>query len=112
MADDPFIRRYEKLVRDKMPEIYASDGYLADIEVLDADGFREATAAKLYEELAEVVGAETRQDRVEELGDLLTVMEAYCDAHDINWWEVTAAAIMKIENRGAFKKRLFLLELG
>lgn len=45
--------RYDKLVRDRIPEIIAADGPTCDVEVFDVDAYLCALLDKLVEEAAE-----------------------------------------------------------
>jgi predicted house-cleaning noncanonical NTP pyrophosphatase (MazG superfamily) len=47
---------YNKLVRDRIPEIIGSRGDRAGHPVLDAAGYRDALLAKLVEEAREATG--------------------------------------------------------
>ena len=48
---------YNKLVRDRIPEIIGSRGDHAVIRVLDEAAYRDALLAKLVEEAQEAIGA-------------------------------------------------------
>lgn len=63
---------YEKLVRDKIPEIIEMSGKQCEIEILSDEKYLEMIDKKLDEELAEY-----HKDRnIEELADLLEVIYA------------------------------------
>ena len=63
---------YDKLIRDKIPEIIEQSGKKCIVEVMDNDTYIEYLDQKLNEELAEY-----HQDKsVEELADLLEVIYA------------------------------------
>ena len=64
--------KYDKLIRDKIPEIIEQSGKKCIIEVMDNDTYIEYLDQKLNEELAEY-----HQDKsVEELANLLEVIYA------------------------------------
>ena len=63
---------YNKLVRDKIPEIIRSDGKQCTTEILSDDEFLKMVDAKLDEELAEY----HKDKNIEELADLLEVVYA------------------------------------
>ena len=65
-------RRYEKLVRDRIPEIIAGNGQRCVCETLSDARYLEMLDAKLDEELAEYQESKS----LEELADLLEVIRA------------------------------------
>lgn len=95
---------YNKLIRDKIPEIITSSGKQCIIEVMDVDEYIEALDAKLNEELAEYQADKT----LEELADLLEVMYAVIKARGYSIEELENIRKEKAEKRGGFEKRLRL----
>ena len=98
---------YNKLVRDRIPEIIQADGGRAVTRVLDEDGYRLALLEKLTEEALEAREAATGQ-LAGELADVLAVLQAIADAHSLTWDEVAAMADRKRDERGGFAGRIFL----
>lgn len=98
------VKVYNKLVRDKIPEIIEQDGKKCTVHVLDDEEYIKALDAKLDEELAEYHKAQN----VEELADLLEVLYAAAEARGIAKDELEAVMVKKAENRGQFKEKLFL----
>ena len=97
-------RIYNKLVRDKVPDIIRAEGKEPKIRILSKEEYMEALLAKLAEELEEF-----RQDRsLEELADLQEVVLAMADALNVTYQQLAKAVSTKTLNRGAFKKRIFL----
>ena len=70
---------YNKLVRDRIPEIIESDGNICTTEILPDDRYLQMLDAKLNEELAEYQESKS----LEELADLLEVMRAV--VHGMVW---------------------------
>ena len=96
--------KYDKLIRDKIPEIIEQSGKKCIVEVMDNDTYIEYLDQKLNEELAEY-----QQDKsVEELADLLEVMYAVVVARGYSVEELERKRLDKAEKRGAFEKRLLL----
>ena len=96
--------KYDKLIRDKIPEIIEQSGKKCIIEVMDNDTYIEYLDQKLNEELAEY-----QQDKsVEELADLLEVIYAVAVARGYSVEELERKRLDKAEKRGAFEKRLLL----
>ena len=95
---------YDKLIRDKIPEIIEQSGKKCIVEVLDNDTYIEYLDQKLNEELAEY-----QQDKsIEELADLLEVMYAVVTARGYSIEELERIRLEKAEKRGAFEKKLLL----
>ena len=95
---------YNKLVRDRIPEIIAADGKLAKTRILNKEEYLAELIKKLGEEYEEF-----KQDQViDELADLQEVILALADALNFSPQELAKAVSMKTLKRGAFKKRIFL----
>ena len=95
---------YDKLIRDKIPEIIEQSGKKCIVEVMDNDTYIEYLDQKLNEELAEY-----QQDKsIEELADLLEVMYAVVAARGYSVEELERIRLEKAEKRGAFEKKLLL----
>lgn len=101
-------RTYEKLIRDRIPELMDADGVRYEVDVLDDHAFRAALLAKLEEEATEARAAEGRTERVKELADVLEVFEALLASEGIEWDDVRAVQRSRRETRGGFERRLWL----
>ena len=98
---------YNKLIRDRIPEIIAASGKTCVTEVLSDADYLRMVDAKLDEELAEY-----HQDRnLEELADLLEVIRAAAAARGYSAEELEQARAEKYEKRGGFEKKLLLKEV-
>lgn len=96
--------KYDKLIRDKIPEIIEQSGKNCIVEVMDNDTYLEYLDQKLNEELAEY-----QQDKsVEELADLLEVIYAAAVVRGYSVEDLERIRVEKSEKRGAFEKRLLL----
>lgn len=98
---------YNKLVRDKIPEIIESAGKTCKVEALSDEEYLKMVDAKLEEELAEY----HRDQNIEELADLMEVIYAAAEARGYSAEELEAVRVSKVENRGAFKKKILLKEI-
>ena len=95
---------YNKLVRNRIPDIMTKNGEQAHFSVLnDADYLREPDK-ELTEETAEY----QESKELEELADILEVVEAICAARGHSAEELRALREKKRAERGGFEKRLFL----
>ena len=70
------MKEYNKLVRDKIPEIIKDNGEEPIIRVLDDIEYKEELLKKLYEEYTEVIESKTKQETLEECSDVLEVLIA------------------------------------
>ncbi len=98
------IIKYNKLVRDKIPEIIENDNKTCSTRILDEAEYLQMIDAKLDEELAEY----HRDQNLEELADLLEVVYAAAKARGYSIEELESLRHEKAEKRGAFEQRIFL----
>lgn len=97
-----------KLVRDRIPEIIEKSGKTPRIEILDEERFLTSLLEKVVEEAEELRAAEPEQV-AEEISDVLEVLLAVAGFHRIEWTAIEEARVRKLELRGGFSKRIFLL---
>lgn len=98
---------YDKLVRDRIPEIIAASGKQCTTEILSEEQYLKKLDAKLDEELAEY-----HQDpNIEELADLLEVIRAAAIARGYSVDELERVRAEKAAKRGGFEKRILLREV-
>lgn len=96
---------HNKLVRDNIPEIIQRSGKKAHYRVLDNDkDFDKALKLKLIEEANELYIAETEEECVEELADIVTVLSCLL----ANRERTKAVARAKLYQKGGFFERYFL----
>ena len=98
---------YNKLVRDKIPEIIESNGEAPIAHILSDEEYKKELEKKLYEEYQEVLNA-TGKDRLEELADMLEIMKYLAQLENSTLDEVLVLAREKSLKRGAFDKKIFL----
>lgn len=96
---------YNKLVRDKIPEIIAANGEKAHTRVLEAAEFARCLEKKLDEEVAEY----RESHALEELADILEVLFALAEANGHSKAELLNACDAKREKRGGFSQGIFLI---
>lgn len=97
---------YNKLVRDRIPEIIEESGKRCKVRVLDDEEYLRMIDAKLDEELAEY----HKDQNIEELADLLEVIYAAVSARGYDAKQLEEVRAAKAEERGGFQKRLLLVE--
>lgn len=99
---------YNKLVRDRIPEIIRSHGDNCDMVVLGDDEYRLALRAKLCEEAQEVATA-SPEDLITELADVYEVLDALLLTHDLSIEQVQLVQEQRRRERGGFAQRTYLL---
>ena len=96
---------YNKLVRDKIPEIIAQQGESANIRVLSDKEYTAALEQKLDEETREF----HKERNLEELADILEVVYALADDLGCTKEDLLQVYNQKHEKRGGFQSRIFLI---
>ncbi len=98
---------YNKLVRDRIPEIIQSSGKKCSTEILSYEEYLKLVDAKLDEELAEY----HKDQNIEELADLLEVIHAATLARGHSLEELERVRAEKAAKRGGFANRILLKEV-
>ena len=98
---------YNKLVRDKIPEIIKSNGEEPVCKILTDEEYKSELEKKLFEEYNEVLEA-VGNNRVEELADMLEILNALAILEGATLEQVIEVAEKKAEKRGAFKEKIYL----
>ena len=98
---------YNKLVRDKIPEIIKQNWENPITSILDDIRYKEELEKKLYEEYKEVIES-SGSDRIEELADMLEIIKALAKLENKTLDDVIDVSNQKVKKRGAFKKKIFL----
>lgn len=99
--------KYDKLIRDRIPEIIEKSDKEAITDVLDDHTFKQYLDDKLSEELQEYLAS----DNVEELADLVEVVYAILKHKKVSLIEFEDIRMKKVLERGTFDKRLRLKEV-
>jgi len=98
---------YDKLIRDRVPEIIRRDGADPVTHVARDDEYHAKLREKLREEVAEFLESGT----VEELADILEVVYALALATGTASKTLDSLRARKTRARGAFDKRIILDEI-
>ena len=99
--------KYNKLVRDKIPEIIKNNGEEPIIRILSDCEYKSELEKKLYEEYNEVLNS-IGEDRIEELADMLEVIRALAKVEGFSLEKAIEIAEEKSEERGAFNDKIYL----
>ena len=95
---------YNKLVRDKIPQIIEAENRSCKIKVMQDDEYLQSLNSKLKEELNEYL----QSGEVEELADLEEVIRAILDFKNISIEEFEKIRTQKVIEQGAFKQKILL----
>ncbi|QUH26036.1 nucleoside triphosphate pyrophosphohydrolase [Serpentinicella alkaliphila] len=98
---------YNKLVRDKIPDIIKESGKHFNISILNDDDYIKSINLKLQEELDEYYNS----DSVEELADLVEVVYAILEHKGISIEEFEKIRNGKKHERGGFSKKILLINV-
>ena len=98
------VKKYNKLVRDKIPEIIESQGKQCKVYVAVNDDYQQRLKDKLQEEVQEFL----EDPCVEELADIEEVLLSIAE---VNRWDISGARIAKNFTRGGFWRRFVLQEV-
>jgi predicted house-cleaning noncanonical NTP pyrophosphatase (MazG superfamily) len=103
---------YNKLVRDKIPEVIERSGKAFHTRILSDDEYKQELQKKLQEELEEYLNAPNDQNSIEELADILELIHAITAIHGSSIEELEQVRIKKLTDRGGFKDKIFLIEVA
>ena len=101
------VKKYHKLVRDRIPEIIEASGKSCVTETLSEEEYLRMVDAKLDEELVEY----HNEPNLEELADLMEVIYAAAAARGYTPEQLEQARAEKAAERGKFENRILLLEV-
>lgn len=97
-------KTYNKLVRDKIPEIIESEGQTCQTHILSDIEYIKALESKLDEEVAEYHS----DKNLEGLADITEVIHALCTAHGYSIHDLESIRLKKANNKGTFSKKIYL----
>ncbi len=101
------IKEFDKLVRDRIPEIIEASGKRCVCSTLSDEEYLTKLDEKLNEELAEYQGSKS----MEELADLLEVIRAVAVARGSSMEELEVIRRDKAAKHGGFEKKILLTEV-
>lgn len=98
---------YNKLIRNKIPQIIKTNGKTPTTRILPI----KEICKKTQEELIEYLEATTKEDKLEELSDLLELINALAEYEGTTLGEIDKIRRKKAEERGGFQNRIFLQDI-
>lgn len=98
------MKKYNKLVRDNIPEIMISKGAKPITRILSDKEYLKELNRKILEEVNEYLESEN----VEELADIEEVLRAILVYKGVSYEEFDSIRNEKVIKRGAFNKKIYL----
>ena len=105
------IIKYNKLIRDRIPEIIKKDGAMPKVSRLNHAKFVKELKKKLVEESNELQMARNRKSLLNELSDVLEILMNIAKVEKLNWKSIENKRKTKKLERGGFDKKLLLKEV-
>ncbi|HDR7633473.1 TPA: nucleoside triphosphate pyrophosphohydrolase [Bacillus mycoides] len=102
---------YNKLIRDKIPQIIKNNGKTSTTRILPEDEYIKELCKKTQEELTEYLEAKTKPDKLEELSNLPEPINALAEHAGTTLEEINNIRKKKAKERGGFSDRVFLIEV-
>ena len=99
---------YNKLCRDKVPDIIRGKGFECDVREVDHDEYRREIVRKVFEEASGVSNHSGRESLLKELADLMITIEAVQKEFSITPDEVAEAVEKSVDEKGGYEDRLYL----
>lgn len=99
---------YNKLCRDKIPEIIHDKGFECEVRTADHGEYKREIVRKIYEEASGVTNHDNHEHMVSEIADLVITLEAVKKEFDISDAEVDVAVKESLDFKGGYDKRLYL----
>ena len=101
------MKRYDKLVRDRIPQIIRDGGRDCRTRTLSQEEY----VARLHDKLREELDEYLASGEMEELADLCEVIRAVAAARGSSMEEIEALRARKAQQRGGFGGRILLIDV-
>lgn len=99
--------KYNKLVRDRVPELIEESGRKQVSRTLNEDEYEQALMDKIVEEIEEYRVSKNE----EEIADIYEVLDCLVKLKDYEPMHIDYLRLIKREARGSFHKRILLEEV-
>lgn len=101
---------YNKLIRDKIPEIIINAGEEPEIRRLKQKEFKIELKKKILEEAKELLKAESKEEILNEIVDLQELLDWIAKEFKISQFIIRSKKLKKNKERGSFANKLFLIK--
>ncbi|MBS3091025.1 nucleoside triphosphate pyrophosphohydrolase [Candidatus Pacearchaeota archaeon] len=98
--------KYNKLVRDKIPDIINNKGKVPKTHIASPHEYK----SKLNEKLLEEVNEYLKSENSEELADILEVIHSIAKSNNLSKADLEEIRQSKANERGSFEKKIILDE--
>ena len=102
--------KYNKLIRDRIPEIAKDAGWIPTVRVLKQKEFLDALKKKVFEEAEELIQSKNKEGIIDEIVDIQELLDVLRTEIGLTKPEIKKLQIAKRKKRGGFRKRLFLVK--
>lgn len=99
---------YNKLCRDKVPEIIAAKGFECEVREVDHDEYKREIIRKVFEEASGVSNHSGKESLLKELADLIITIDAVKKEYGIAEEDLKAAVDKSIEDKGGYEHMFYL----
>lgn len=100
---------YNKLVWDNVPDLIKEKGKECEVRTLDDDEFEIELLKKVEEEASALPETASRQELIDELADVVTVVEYIKSMKNITELELADALERHARRKGRFEKKNYLV---
>jgi len=102
-------KEYNKLIRDKIPEIIEKNGSKYSTRILGDEEYKKELLKKIVEEAQEVLETDgSKKELAKEIGDVLEIINYLVDVFELDRGEIEKVRQERKNSRGGFDKKLFL----
>jgi len=105
------IKKYNKLIRDKILEIIKADGEKPFWRILNKKEYLEEIKKKIMEEAGELIKAKNKEEILNEIVDIQELIDVLASQLKFKKSKIKKQQKIKNKKRGGFKKRLFLIKI-
>jgi predicted house-cleaning noncanonical NTP pyrophosphatase (MazG superfamily) len=104
------IKKYNKLIRDRILEIIKEAGERPHWRILNKREYLQEIKKKISEEANELIAARSKKEIINEIVDVQELIDVLLCQLDLKKSAVKKQQKIKNKKRGGFKKRLFLIK--
>lgn len=99
---------YNKLCRDRVPDLIAAKGFECEVREVDHDEYKREIIRKVFEEASGVSNHSGRESLLKELADLVITLDAVTKEYGISDEDLDAAVEKSLEDKGGYEDMLYL----
>ena len=104
------IKNYNKLIRDRIPEIIKRAGERPYLRVLNKKEYLKEIKKKVLEEAKELIETKNKKEVLDEIVDIQELIDVLSLEIGFRKPQIKKQQRIKNRKRGGFKKRLFLIK--